>query len=111
MSKKKMFIIVSLLAAILTGGVSRTDAAAIGADKRQHIGACYAAELVLSEMKPFRKWKSWQRILFTTVVIGGAKEWYDSRHSNHSAEWGDIAADFAGASAAEGTLWLVHKTW
>ena len=81
-------------------------------DKAQHIGACYAAELTLREMKPFCKWKPWQRVLFTTAVIGGAKEWYDHKHpSNHSAEWGDIAADAIGAVMAEGTVWLVHKTW
>lgn len=81
-------------------------------DKAQHIGASYAAELTLREMKPFSKWKPWQRVLFTTVVIGGAKEWYDHNHpSAHSAEWGDIAADAIGAAGAEGTVWLLHKTW
>ena len=45
-------------------------------------------------------------------VIGGGKEWYDSRHpNNHSAEWGDIAADAIGAVSAEGVVWVVHKTW
>lgn len=68
-------------------------------DKAQHIGACFATELVLSQTKPFKKWKSWQRILFTTAIIGGAKEWYDHKHpSAHTAEWGDIAADFVGAA-------------
>lgn len=81
-------------------------------DKAQHIGACYAAELTLKETKPFRNWKPWQRVLFTTIVIGGAKEWYDHNHpSAHSAEWGDIAADAVGAIGAEGTVWLIHKTW
>ena len=45
------------------------------------------------------------------IVVGGAKEWYDSRHDNHTAEWGDIAADGVGALGAEGVVWLVHKTW
>ena len=81
-------------------------------DKVQHIGACYAAELTLKGMKPFRNWKPWQRALFTTAVIGGGKEWYDARHRDkHMVEWGDIAADAVGAFGAEGTLWLVHKTW
>ena len=87
-------------------------AGSIGRDKYEHIGACYAVELTLREMKPFNKWKPWQRALFTTVVIGGAKEWYDHNHSDrHSAEWGDIAADAIGAFGAEGTIWLLHKTW
>jgi uncharacterized protein YfiM (DUF2279 family) len=81
-------------------------------DKAQHIGVCYATELVLAEVKPFKKWKPWQRILFTTIVIGGGKEWYDSRHpDHHSAEWGDVAADFVGAASAEGTIWLIHKSF
>lgn len=88
------------------------SATGIHQDKAQHIGACYAAELTLREMKPFRRWKPWQRVLFTTAVIGGAKEWYDHKHpANHSAEWGDIAADFVGAAGAEGTVWLIHRTW
>ena len=67
---------------------------------------------MLAQMKPFKKWKPWQRMLFTVGVIGGAKEWYDSRHSsNHSAEWGDIAADAVGTAAGEGYIWLVHKEW
>lgn len=46
------------------------------------------------------------------TILGGAKEWYDSRHpNNHTAEWGDAGADFAGACAAEGIVWLYHKTW
>lgn len=87
------------------------SASAIEKDKAQHIGACYAAELTLREMKPFRNWKPWQRVLFTTVVIGGGKEWYDSKYDGHSAEWGDIAADAIGAASAEGVVWVVHKTW
>lgn len=81
-------------------------------DKAQHIGASAAIGLVLAETKPFKRWKPWQRVLFNVVAIGGAKEWYDSRHpGSHSAEWGDIGADFVGAASAEGTLWLIHKTW
>ena len=57
-----------------------------------------ALEYTLKDAKPFCKWKPWQRALFVTGVIGGAKEWYDSRHpSKHSADWGDIAADAVGA--------------
>jgi hypothetical protein len=86
--------------------------AQITRDKYTHAGVCYAIEYTLKDAKPFRNWKPWQRVLFTTIVIGGAKEWYDHNHpSSHSAEWGDIAADFVGAAGAEGTIWLVHKTW
>lgn len=81
-------------------------------DKAAHVGACYGAELVLSQSKPFKHWKPWQRILFTTAVVGGGKEWYDARHpENHNAEWGDVAADFVGAVSGESTLWLVHKAF
>lgn len=79
-------------------------------DKAQHIGASAAVGLVLAEVKPFKKWKPWQRVLFNVGVIGGAKEWYDHRHpGSHSAEWGDIAADAVGAASAEGVAWLIHK--
>jgi hypothetical protein len=105
-------LIAGLVAGLVLALPLSASATGIDKDKAQHIGACYAAELTLREMKPFRNWKPWQRVLFTTVVIGGAKEWYDHNHpSSHSAEWGDIAADFIGASGAEGTIWLVHKTW
>lgn len=81
-------------------------------DKAQHISASYAAELTLREMKPFKKWKPWQRVLFNVAVIGGGKEWYDHNHpSAHSAEWGDIAANAVGAVMAEGTVWLIHRKW
>ncbi len=81
-------------------------------DKAAHIGASTAVGIVLAQNKPFNKWKPWQRVLFNVVVIGGGKEWFDSRHPNrHTAEWGDIAADAVGAVSAEGVVWLVHKTW
>lgn len=84
----------------------------IGNDKAMHITASTAVGLALAQNKPFNKWKSWQRVLFNVVVIGGGKEWYDSRHPDkHSAEWGDIAADAVGAVSAEGVVWLYHKTW
>ena len=86
--------------------------AQIQRDKYTHAGVCYALEYTLKDAKPFSKWKPWQRALFTTVVIGGGKEWYDSRHPDrHSADWGDIAADAAGAFGAEGMMWLVHKSF
>ena len=86
--------------------------AQIQRDKYTHAGVCYAIEYTLKDVKPFNRWKPWQRALFTTAVIGGGKEWYDARHHDkHTAEWGDIAADAVGAFGAEGTLWLVHKTW
>lgn len=105
-------LIAAMVAGLMLALPSCQAQSMIPQDKAQHIGACFAAELVLSEVKPFKKWKPWQRILFTTAVIGGAKEWYDSRHpSSHSAEWGDIAADAVGAASAEGCIWLIHKTW
>jgi uncharacterized protein YfiM (DUF2279 family) len=93
-------------------GQSFCYAGGIPQDKAQHIGACYAAELTLREVKPFNRWKPWQRALFVTGVIGGGKEWYDSRHPDkHSADWGDIAADATGALGAEGMMWLIHKSF
>jgi hypothetical protein len=81
-------------------------------DKAAHVGASAAVGVFMAKNKPFNKWKPWQRVLFNVVVVGGAKELYDHKHpSNHSAEWGDIAADAVGAVSAEGVVWLVHKTW
>lgn len=86
--------------------------AQITRDKYTHAGVCYAIEYTLKDAKPFSKWKPWQRALFVTAVIGGGKEWYDSRHPDrHSADWGDIAADAVGAVSAEGVVWLYHKEW
>ena len=108
--KKKICMILTAL--LMMPSFVFANGLAIHKDKAQHIGVCYATELVLAQTKPFRKWKPWQRILFTTVVIGGAKEWYDHNHpSNHTAEWGDIAADAVGAASAEGCIWLIHKSW
>ena len=81
-------------------------------DKYDHVSACYGIEMTLAQAKPFSKWKPWQRSLFNVVIIGGGKEWYDSRHpDSHTASWSDIAADAVGAFGAEGTIWIVHKTW
>lgn len=86
--------------------------AKIQRDKYIHAGVCYAIEYTLKDVKPFSKWKPWQRALFTTAVIGGGKEWYDHNHpSKHSADWGDIAADAVGAFGAEGVMWIVHKSF
>ena len=99
-----------LLALLLL--TSPASANGLGNDKAAHITASTAVGLVLAQNKPFCKWKPWQRALFVTGVIGGAKEWYDSRHpSKHSADWGDIAAVAVGAVSAEGTIWLVHKSF
>lgn len=100
------------LAIGLLASMPLTHAQGIGHDKYDHAAACYGVEYTLSECKPFKAWKPWQRALFTTAVFGGGKEWYDHVHpEHHTAEWGDIAADAVGAFGAEGTLWLVHKTW
>lgn len=113
---KKLFIALCAATAVAIGllvGASLTaNAQGVTHDKYDHASACYGIELTLSQTKPFSKWKPWQRALFTTAVIGGGKEWYDHVHpENHTAEWGDIAADACGAFGAEGTLWIVHKTW
>ena len=106
--KKRICIVLAAL--MITS--SFCYASEIHNDKAQHIGASYAAELTLRETKPFCKWKPWQRALFTTAVIGGAKEWYDHNHpQNHSAEWDDIVADAIGAAIAEGAVWFIHKTF
>lgn len=81
-------------------------------DKSLHISASAVTETILAHNKPFCTWRPWQRSLFNVLFIGGGKEWHDSRHpNNHSAEWGDIAADAIGAVSAEGVVWVVHKTW
>jgi len=87
-------------------------AGGIPQDKQMHIAASTATGLILAKNKPFCLWEPWERALFNVVVIGGAKELYDSRHPDrHSADWGDIGADAIGAFGAEGMIWLVHKTW
>jgi hypothetical protein len=87
-------------------------AGGIPQDKQMHIAASAAVETFMAHNKPFNSWAPWQRSLFNVVVIGGAKELYDSRHPDrHSADWGDIGADAIGAFGAEGMIWLVHKTW
>ncbi len=81
-------------------------------DKQKHIGVSCAIGVAMAQNKPFNKWKPRQRALFNVVVVGGAKEWYDSKHpEHHTAEWGDIAADAIGAVSAEGVVWLYHKTF
>jgi uncharacterized protein YfiM (DUF2279 family) len=100
----------TLLALLLL--TSPASANGLGNDKAMHITASTAAGIVLAQNKPFCKWKPWQRVLFNVVVIGGGKEWYDSRHpSKHTADWGDIAADAVGAFGAEGVMWIVHKSF
>lgn len=103
-------IVLAALLMLLALTFSTASAQAIGHDKYDHAAACYGVEYTLSECKPFKAWKPWQRALFTTAVIGGGKEWYDHNHpEHHTAEWGDIAADAVGAFGAEGAFWLVHK--
>ena len=107
---RKLAIITAALLILLPMPVSAQKT--ITHDKYDHVSACYGIEMTLAQAKPFNKWKPWQRALFTTAVIGGGKEWYDARHPDkHTAEWGDVAADAVGAFGAEGTLWIVHKTW
>ena len=112
---KNIIIAIAVLFGVLIGllaSMPLTHAHGVTHDKYDHASACYGIEMTLAECKPFNKWKPWQRALFTTAVFGGGKEWYDHVHpEHHTAEWGDIAADAVGAFGAEGTLWLVHKTW
>lgn len=112
---RQVLFALSILLGVLIGitaGRSIANAQAIGHDKYDHAAACYSIEYTLSECKPFKSWEPWQRALFTTAVIGGGKEWYDHNPpEHHTAKWGDIAADAVGAFGAEGTIWLVHKTW
>lgn len=105
-------ITLGLAIGLLAGAALTANAQGVTHDKYDHASACYGIELTLSQTKLFSKWKPWQRALFTTALIGGGKEWYDARHPDkHTAEWGDVAADAVGAFGAEGTLWIVHKTW
>ena len=113
---KKLFIALcaatTVAIGLLAGTALTANAQGVTHDKYDHASACYGIEMTLSQAKPFNKWKPWQRALFTTAVIGGGKEWYDHNHpDSHTASWSDIAAGAVGAFGAEGTLWLVHKTW
>ena len=109
MTTMRRLAIITAALLMLTPMVS---AKTITHDKYDHVSACYGIEMTLSQVKPFNRWKSWQRAMFTTAIIGGGKEWYDHSHPNsHTASWGDIAADAVGAFGAEGTIWIVHKTW
>lgn len=109
---KKLFLIILTAVFLIPPILPAKAHAQITRDKYTHVGTCYAIEVTLAQARPFKKWRPWQRILFTTAVIGGGKEWYDSRHPDkHSAEWGDIAADAVGAATGEGALWLIHKSF
>ena len=109
MTTMRRLAIITAALLMLTPTVS---AMTVTHDKYEHVSACYGIEMTLAQAKPFNKWKPWQRALFTTAIIGGGKEWYDHNHPNsHTASWSDIAADAVGAFGAEGTLWIVHKTW
>lgn len=110
--RKKICALMATCALLAVATAPAQAAPTIERDKYEHVGACYAAELTLAQTKPFNRWKSWQRALFTTAVIGGGKEWYDARHpEHHTASWSDIAADAVGASAGEGMIRLIHKTF
>lgn len=110
--KKVMAVMTALSFAVALFIGTETTNAQITRDKYTHAGTCYAIEMTLSQARPFNKWKPWQRALFTVGVIGGGKEWYDSRHPDkHTAEWGDIAADAVGAVGGEGAIWILHKSF
>ncbi len=75
-------------------------------DKAKHIGVAAGLDLAMAEcgVKKETRW-----CIMGGLIIG--KELYDSRHDGHSAEWGDVAAGVGGVMAAEGMIWIVHKTW
>ena len=107
---RRLAIITAALLILLPMPVSAQKT--ITHDKYDHMSACYGIEMTLAQAKPFNRWKPWQRVLFTTAVIGGGKEWYDHNHpGSHTASWEDIAAYGVGAFGAEGTIGVVHKTW
>ena len=75
---------IPLLLLLLTTPAS----AQVTRDKYMQAGVYYAIEYTLKDAKPFSKWKSWQRALFVTGVIGGAKERHDARHLQiRTADW------------------------
>ena len=102
MNKKKL-VVMGLCLAMLIPSVCFAE---IQKDKGIHVVASAAVGLFLAQNKPFNKWRPWQRVLFNVAVVGGGKELYDSRHSGHSADWGDIAADSVGAIGAEGLHYM-----
>lgn len=109
---KPLSVLCAALLIASAGSGTAGAGARIGHDKSDHAVTCYGIELTLAECKPFKSWKPWQRTLFTVGVIGGGKEWYDSRHPDkHDASWGDIAADTVGAIGGESALWLIHKSF
>ena len=102
-------LIAGLVAGLVLALPLSAEASAIEKDKAEHFGAGMAVDY--AEAALFPKWTPLERFL-GVVAIGGAKEWYDHNHpSRHSADWGDIAADAVGAVSAEGTIWLVHKSF
>lgn len=83
-------------------------ASSIDKDKGEHFAAGLAIDT--AEAAIFPKWTPFERFL-GVAVVAGCKEWYDSNHDGHSAEWGDFAATCIGGITGEGAIWLVHKTW
>lgn len=84
------------------------EAGTIEKDKAEHFGAGMAVDY--AEAALFPKWTPFERFL-GVAVVAGCKEWYDSNHDGHSAEWGDFAATCIGGLTGEGCIWIVHKTW
>lgn len=83
-------------------------ASSIDKDKGEHALAGFAIDTAESAIFPH--WTPFERFL-GVAAIAGCKEWYDSNHDGHSAEWGDFAATCIGGLTGEGTVWLVHRTW
>ena len=77
----------------------------IGQDKLMHMGVCFTLEIMLAFAG---LWNPMLRVIFVAVGIGGAKEYYDSCHEGHDADWRDILADLVGALAGELAVLLLH---
>jgi uncharacterized protein YfiM (DUF2279 family) len=102
-------LIAVIVAGIVLSLPLSASASAIEKDKAEHFGAGMAIDT--AEAVIFPKWTPFERFL-GVAAIAGAKEWYDSRHSDrHSAEWKDFAATCLGGLTGEGCIWIVHKTW
>lgn len=101
-----------LIAAMVAGWVLAlplsASASAIDKDKMEHFGAGVAIDAAESVIFP--RWTPFERFL-GVAAIAGCKEWYDSNHDGHSAEWGDFAATCIGGITGEGVVWIVQKTW
>ena len=101
-----MRFIVAITATVLMLGQSLCYASSIDKDKGEHIAAGFAIDT--AEAAIFPHWTPFERFL-GVATIAGCKEWYDSNHDGHSAEWGDFAATCIGGITGEGAIWIVKN--